>query len=72
MFEVRILDDYVGSIVHIAVGNVVYHVDITGDQCNATCIETDDSSQGNSRQEVLERMGIALLARHTGVRGVTA
>lgn len=72
MFEVRILDKYAGSIVHIAVGHVVYHVDVTGDQCDAVCIETGDRSVGNSRKEVLDKMGALLLARHTGVRGVTA
>lgn len=72
MFEVEVLDDYAGQIVHIAVGPHVYHVDMSSDQCHGRCIETGDQAEANSRHHVLDKMSVLLLARHTGVRGVTA
>jgi hypothetical protein len=72
MFEVRILD--AESTVHIAVGHVVYHVEYYSDiedTYYAVCIETDCRCIGNSRQEVLDKMGALLQIRHAGVHGVT-
>jgi len=73
MFEVRILD--AESTVHIAVGHVCYHVEYYSDVMDtyyAVCIETDCRCIGNSRQEVLDKMGALLQVRHAGVHGVKA
>ena len=73
MFEVQILDDYQGQIVHIVVGHRVYHVRLKGDQCEAQCLETQDRVSGHNRQDCLSQMAIILQAKHgSPVQGVTA
>lgn len=65
MKQVRIIDTFDTRIVHICVGQKVYHAAVAPDAYSAECLETGDRATGKSRQESLDNLAALIVSDGT-------